>query len=135
MPLSTDYESKTPDQDGFFHYTSAEQAVWKDLFDQQMTRLRTHACSAYLQGQDALGMTGDAVPQVQDVDAALSKLTGAGVAAVDALIPQDEFSTLLSNRRFPVESRRLKACGFEKICGFHRTCSPCLVAIIGNNDF
>ncbi|MEL7099357.1 MAG: phenylalanine 4-monooxygenase [Pseudomonadota bacterium] len=102
MPLSTDYVSKTPDAEGFFTYTAEETAVWRDLFEMQMKGLRIHACRAYRDGQDKLGMTGDAVPQVADIDARLAQISGAGVAAVDALIPQDEFSTLLKNRRFPV---------------------------------
>ncbi len=102
MPISTDYVSKRPDAEGRFHYTGEETAVWRDLFDMQMTGLRRHACRAYLDGQVKLGMTGDAVPQVVEIDARLSQISGAGVAPVDALIPQDEFSTLLKNRKFPV---------------------------------
>jgi phenylalanine-4-hydroxylase len=102
MPLSTDYASKTPDAHGRFDYTAEENAVWRDLFDQQMARLEDHACAAYLAGQRKLGMSRDAVPQVAEIDARLAALTGAGAAPVDALIPQDEFSTLLKNRKFPV---------------------------------
>jgi len=102
MPLSTDYVSKTPNAQGRFDYTAEETAVWRDLFDLQMKGLRQHACRAYLAGQDVLDMGRDAVPQVVDIDAKLAASTGAGVAAVDALIPQDEFSTLLKNRKFPV---------------------------------
>lgn len=102
MPLSTDYVSKRPDASGTFSYSAEEQGVWADLFEGQMARLRDHACAAYLDGQERLGMTGAAVPQVRDVDARLARLTGAGVKAVDALIPQDEFSTLLKTRKFPV---------------------------------
>ncbi len=102
MPLSTEYTSKTPNAEGQFNYTAEEASVWRDLFELQMSRLRRHASKAYLDGQVALGMTGSEVPQVKDVDAKLFGLTGAGVKAVDALIPQDEFSTLLSNRKFPV---------------------------------
>ena len=102
MPLNVDYESKVAGHDGMFAYMASETAVWSDLFEQQMANLRTHACAAYLNGQTALGMTGDAVPQVVDINARLNAINGSGVKAVDALIPQDEFSTLLSERRFPV---------------------------------
>ncbi len=102
MPLNTTYASKTADKDGWFHYTDDENAVWAELFERQMAYLKDHACRAYLDGQKKLGMTADAVPQVRDIDARLAKVSGAGVAAADALIPQDEFSTLLKNRRFPM---------------------------------
>lgn len=102
MPLTEGYDSKLAGPDGLFEYTALESGVWRDLFEQQMVNLRKHACAAYLDGQSALGMTGDAVPQVNDIDARLKAISGAGVRAVDALIPQDEFSTLLSTRRFPV---------------------------------
>lgn len=102
MPLSKDYASKQPDAAGLFNYTSEECAVWRDLFDLQMKALRDHACAAYLEGQDKLDMTRDAVPQVAEIDETLHALTGAGAEPVDALIPQDEFSTLLKNRKFPV---------------------------------
>lgn len=102
MPLSTHYASKTADAQGRFAYDAEENAVWRDLFDQQMARLTDHACAAYLDGQSKLGLSRDAVPQVAEIDAKLHALTGAGAEPVDALIPQEQFSNLLKNRKFPV---------------------------------
>lgn len=102
MPLNTTYVSKVADAHGRFPYDAEETAVWHDLFTRQMAYLNTHACRAYLDGQTLLGMTPDAIPQVTEIDARLHTLTGAGVAPVDALIAQDDFSNLLKNRRFPV---------------------------------
>lgn len=102
MPLSTDYASKSPDAQGRFHYTSDENSVWRDLYDRQMNVLPDHACAAFLKGLDALELTRDHVPQVAEVNARLSHLTGAGAKPVDALIPQDDFSRLLQARTFPV---------------------------------
>jgi phenylalanine-4-hydroxylase len=102
MVKQTSYASKVAGPDGRFDYSEGEQSVWTDLFTAQMERLQHHACQSYLTGQSLLEMTADEVPQVVDVDAKLKGLTGAGVKAVDALIPQNEFSTLLSNRKFPV---------------------------------
>jgi phenylalanine-4-hydroxylase len=39
---------------------------------------------------------------VADLDARLGEMTGAGLTPVAALIPQKDFSTLLSQRRFPI---------------------------------
>ncbi|MEL6645129.1 MAG: phenylalanine 4-monooxygenase [Pseudomonadota bacterium] len=102
MPLNTTYVSKTPDAAGRFHYDPEETEVWGLLFDRQMAFLADHACAAYLDGQRSLGLEAGQVPQVADINARLADLTGAGVEAVDALIPQEQFSTLLSKRRFPM---------------------------------
>lgn len=96
------YASKTPDAAGRYHYSETETAVWRQLFDRQYEFLQDHACRAFLDGLDTLGIGAKAIPQVVDVDARLGALTGAGVKGVAALIPKDEFSTLLSERRFPV---------------------------------
>lgn len=102
MPLRTDYTSKIPDASGRFSYTAEENDVWQRLYSRQMASLGDHACAAWLDGRAALGILGDAVPQVTDIDRRLFELTGAGAEPVDALIPQNAFSTLLSRRRFPV---------------------------------
>lgn len=102
MVKSTTYTSKTPDADGRYTYDAEETETWRILFKRQMKTLQPFACQAYLDGQAKLGFSPDAVPQVADIDARLHALTDAGVQAVAALIPQDEFSTLLKNRRFPV---------------------------------
>ncbi len=102
MPLNPNYTSKTPDANGLYRYSSDENAVWGELFERQIDYLRTRACRAYLDGVEKLKLTGDRVPQVKDLDARLAALTGAGVKGVDAIIPQDAFSTLLASRKFPV---------------------------------
>ena len=102
MKKPTTYTSKTSDADGLFAYDTEETDIWRTLYSRQMVTLQNFACRAYLEGQAKLGFTPGAVPQVRDIDARLASLTGAGVAPVAALIPQDQFSTLLKNRRFPV---------------------------------
>ncbi|WP_298296529.1 phenylalanine 4-monooxygenase [uncultured Litoreibacter sp.] len=102
MPLNPNYTSKAPDENGIYSYSPEEHGVWKDLFTRQIAYLQDHACQAYLDGVARLGLSALHVPQVTSLDAKLAELTGAGVKGVAALIPQDEFSTLLSNRKFPV---------------------------------
>lgn len=102
MPKTSSYSSKVAGPDGLFHYDAEEIEVWGLLYRRQMETLAGFACRAYLAGQAKLAFSPDAIPQVRDIDRRLSALTGAGVEPVAALIPQDEFSTLLSNRRFPV---------------------------------
>ena len=136
MPLSTDYVSKLPDQNGVFPYSNEEHAVWQELFTTQMTVLRQHACAAYLDGQEMLGMRPDHIPQVKDIDARLNALTGAGVKGVDALISQDEFSNLLKARRFPVATFIRKREHFEYLEEpdiFHECFGHC--PMLTNEDF
>lgn len=102
MSKTSTYVSKTPGPDGRFTYSAEETDVWGTLYRRQMVTLADFACHAYLSGQSRLGFSPDAVPQVRDIDRRLFELTGAGVEPVAALIPQEEFSTLLKNRRFPV---------------------------------
>ena len=102
MPLSTDYISKTPNADGIYNYTEEENSVWRDLCDRQAQFLCDHACQAFNQGFAALDLGSGEVPQVKKINARLGEISGAGVKGVDALIPQEEFSTLLSLRKFPV---------------------------------
>ncbi|MEL7149918.1 MAG: phenylalanine 4-monooxygenase [Pseudomonadota bacterium] len=96
------YVSKTANAAGRFNYTAEETSVWRTLFTCQMHLLEPIACEAFLKGQSELGLSATTIPQVCDVNAKLSALTGAGVEPVAALIPQDQFSRLLSKRRFPV---------------------------------
>ncbi len=102
MPKTSTYVSKIAGPDGLISYTAEETEVWRTLYRRQMDTLAPFACRAYLTGQAQLDFTPDAIPQVRDIDRRLSEITGAGVKPVAALIPQDEFSTLLKNRRFPV---------------------------------
>lgn len=102
MPLNPTYESKTPDARGHYAYSKDEHAVWGELFERQFKALKPHASKAFLDGVAALDLSAETVPQVLDLDAKLAEISGAGVKGVAALIPQEEFSKLLSERRFPV---------------------------------
>lgn len=102
MPLNPAYASKKPDSEGLYSYSAEEHAVWSELFQRQFDFLQSRACKAYLDGVKALRLRPDGVPQVKGLDARLARLTGAGVKGVAAIIPQQEFSTLLANRKFPV---------------------------------
>ena len=102
MPKDTTYASMTPDEGGYYPYTSADDAVWGELFARQMDFLPGKAAPEYLDGVAKLGLTGTATPQVKEIDARLHALTGAGAEGVPAIIPPSRFYDLLSQRRFPV---------------------------------
>lgn len=122
------YVSKSANPEGLFAYSLEETEVWRLLYTRQMRQLATFACSDYLEGQARLGFTSEAIPQVRDINARLEDLTGAGVRPVAALIPQDEFATLLSQRRFPVATfiRRLEHLNYiEEPDIFHEVFGHC----------
>jgi phenylalanine-4-hydroxylase len=101
MGKSTKYASKTPDQNGYIHYTDEENQIWKELYARQMEILPGRACSAYLDNLERLQLSRDRVPQLNDVSAVLRENTGWEVAPVPALIPFTDFFNLLANKRFP----------------------------------
>lgn len=102
MPKDHVYASKTADAEGLYHYDAEDDAVWGTLFARQMAALQDKATPEFLGGVSALGLTPANVPQVRDITARLTALTGAGAYGVPAIIPPKQFFTLLSERRFPV---------------------------------
>jgi phenylalanine-4-hydroxylase len=98
---SSKYIAKQADLQGYVTYTNEEQAVWHDLFTQQMDLLQNRACPEYLQGIEALGITGDNIPQIPDINKKLKALSGWTVAPVPALIDFQAFFELMSNKQFP----------------------------------
>ncbi|MCZ4280118.1 phenylalanine 4-monooxygenase [Kiloniella laminariae] len=95
------YESKTPDQQGFYHYDSEENQIWHDLITRQREILDGRICPEFLRGIDLLGLSATKVPQLKEVSARLYEATGFGVESVPAVIPPKDFFSILANRRFP----------------------------------
>ncbi|CUH75173.1 Phenylalanine-4-hydroxylase [Tritonibacter multivorans] len=104
MPKSTDYVAKIPDDTGHIAYTSEEDAVWADLYAQQLPRIREHASKPYLDGFDRVAMAADRVPQCPEISDRLRTLTGWQVAPVPALIGFQQFFSMLAEKTFPAAS-------------------------------
>lgn len=102
MPKDFAYAAITPDDKGYYSYTAEDDVVWRALFERQMAFLPGRVAPEYLDGVRALGLSGDATPQVVDINARLNGLTGAGAVGVPAIIPPVQFFDLLSQRKFPV---------------------------------
>ncbi len=100
----TKYQAKKPDAQGLIPYTEEEDSVWYDLYQRQIKIIEQRACQEYLDGLAQLQLPIDRVPQCQEVSKVLHKATGWSVSPVAALIPFEEFFTLLANRQFPAAS-------------------------------
>lgn len=100
----TKYVAKTPDANGYIHYTDDEHAVWNELITRQMPVVEKYASDEFLNALDRMNFPTDRIPQCNDVSEVLHKATGWEVAPVPALIPFGEFFSLLANKKFPAAS-------------------------------
>ena len=82
-------------------YSSDEDAIWDDLFAQQMEILPGRACGAFLAGLQKLHLNRGGVPEFTRLSEELGRLTGWSVVPVPMLIPDHVFFWHLANRRFP----------------------------------
>lgn len=83
-------------------YTAADHDVWRQLFQRQRQVLIGRACDEFLQAQDAMGMTPDAIPRFDAINRALTDSTGWRIVGVEGLLPELDFFDHLAHRRFPV---------------------------------
>ena len=100
--MASSYTAHQPDDQGCIHYSEEEQGTWQILSARQLAALDGKACDAYLAGLDRLALPRDRIPQLGEINAALTPTTGWSVAAVPALISFDRFFALLADRQFPV---------------------------------
>ncbi len=95
------YVSKPLDANGNADYTQEEDSVWHDLMARQQKIVVDRACDEYIHGLKLLNLPRDRVPQCYEVTKVLQETTGWALEPVPALIPFEQFFTLLANRRFP----------------------------------
>lgn len=82
------------------HYSADEDAVWTEVATELARLHRDLACGACLRGRERLGLPVDRVPQLCDVDARLSSLTGFRLRPAAGLVPLREFYGCLAERTF-----------------------------------
>jgi len=83
-------------------YTATDHEVWRTLFERQRQVLVGRACREFLETQDAMGMSADAIPKFSELNAQLEAKTGWTLVGVEGLLPELTFFEHLANRRFPV---------------------------------
>lgn len=98
------YVAKKPDPQGIIHYSAEENRIWAKLYDEQIKIVQGRACDEYLEGLRILNMPADRVPQCNDLNDKLERVSHFAVEHVNALIPFEQFFTLLANRQFPAAS-------------------------------
>jgi phenylalanine-4-hydroxylase len=86
---------------GWERYTAEDHAIWRTLFERQQRILKGRVCQEYLDGLEALGISSEGVPNFEEMNARLRRLTGWEVVAVPGLIPSRPFFQMLANRQFP----------------------------------
>ena len=82
-------------------YSSADHAIWDELYARQMDILPGRAASAFLAGTQKLALGRGGVPEFARLSYELGGLTGWSVVPVPMLIPDHVFFWHLANRRFP----------------------------------
>jgi len=83
------------------HYTAAEHAVWRTLYERQTALLPALACAEFVTGMRDLPMSAQHIPDFAELSKALMARTGWQIVAVPGLIPDDVFFHHLAHRRFP----------------------------------
>lgn len=83
-------------------YAATDHKVWKQLFARQREVLKGRACDEFIQAQNLLHMTADAIPRFDELNKILVKKTGWKLIGVEGLLPEQTFFDHLANRRFPV---------------------------------
>ncbi len=83
-------------------YSATDHEVWATLFSRQRDILQGRASRAFLQTQDAMGMTPLQIPKFAELNRALRRATGWELIGVEGLLPELTFFDHLANRRFPV---------------------------------
>ncbi len=86
---------------GWEHYTAAEHATWRTLFERQARLLPGRACDEFVAGMRALPIGAEQIPDFRRLSDALLQRTGWQVVAVPGLVPDEVFFEHLANRRFP----------------------------------
>ncbi len=86
---------------GWDHYTPADHATWRTLFERQTHLLPGRACDEFVQGMRDLPIGPDRIPDFRALSEVLLQRTGWQVVAVPGLVPDEVFFEHLANRRFP----------------------------------
>jgi phenylalanine-4-hydroxylase len=103
--LRGDYAHADPDfrvPQNYDSYTDDEQAIWRTLYERQLSLMPEHAAPEFVAGLRLLGADANRIPHLEEASARLKRLTGFEIVGVPGLIPEADFFGHLAERRFPV---------------------------------
>lgn len=100
-PKQTSYVAHTVDETGIANYSAEENLIWQELITRQLPLVEGRACDEYIEGLSLLNLPHNRIPQCPEISSVLQKRTGWSLEPVPALIPFDQFFSLLANQRFP----------------------------------
>ena len=82
-------------------YHAADHRVWQILYERQMKKLPGKASEAFLKGLDLAGFQNSCIPDFQELNKKLRKLTGWSLTGVPGIVDNRSFFELLAERKFP----------------------------------
>ena len=84
------------------HFSAEEHGVWDTLFARQVPYLGSRIVSPFLDGIPALGLDQPGIPDLEQLNARLTPLTGWTLVSVAGIVPDDAFFAMLAVRAFPI---------------------------------
>jgi phenylalanine-4-hydroxylase len=102
MVKNFNYVAKNPDNKGIIHWSDDENKRWHRLITHQQHCIKNKACDEFFDGLEQLHLPFDRIPQLNEINAVLTKTTGWQCEPVPALIGFKRFFRLLSEKKFPV---------------------------------
>lgn len=82
-------------------YQAEDHEVWSILYQRMMQILPSYATRAYIEGIASVGLEANQIPNFEDCNLKLRKITGWSIYVVPGLIDNKPFFEHLSNREFP----------------------------------
>lgn len=85
----------------FSSYDDGDRERWKVLIEGVLETQKGICCTSYESGMSVLGENFSDLPNLEDLNNKLERLTGWKVMAVNGLLPCEDFYKLLSRKIFP----------------------------------
>ncbi len=85
-------------------YSVADHSVWQILFGRQMKKLPDKASAAFLNGLELVGFQETCIPDFNEVNKRLEKLTGWRLTGVPGIVDNRTFFEMLRGRFFPAST-------------------------------
>ena len=95
------YISKVGLADSRISWSEEEHLTWNKLLSRQKHIIQKYACEECIEGLNRIAFDHGKIPQHNSINKKLKNMTGWIVIPVPAIISDEAFHTLLSQRKFP----------------------------------